>query len=50
MKKLIITADVKDLINKLYKEEITTSRFAELLNEIANKRVDKIFGVVKIKQ
>lgn len=36
MKKLIITADIKKYLPLLLNEEITTSRFAEILNERAN--------------
>jgi hypothetical protein len=38
--KLIKLADVKDLLPLLDKEEITLSRFAELLNERANKALN----------
>ena len=38
MKNLIITADIKKYLPQLYKEEITTSRFAEILNQLANER------------
>ncbi len=38
MKNLIITADIKEYLPQLDREEITTSRFAEILNELANKR------------
>ena len=41
MKKLIILADIKEYLPQLDREEITTSRFAEILNEIANKRLGK---------
>jgi hypothetical protein len=37
-KKLIILADLKDILNMLDKEEITMSRAAELLNIAANER------------
>ena len=38
MKKLIITADIKEYLPQLDREEITTSRFAEILNQLANER------------
>jgi hypothetical protein len=38
MKNLIITADIKKYLPQLYREEITTSRFAEILNQLANER------------
>ena len=38
MKKLIILADIKEYLPQLDREEITTSRFAEILNELANER------------
>jgi hypothetical protein len=41
MKRLIILADIKEYLPQLDREEITTSRFAEILNEIANKRLGK---------
>lgn len=40
MEKLIITADIKKYLPQLDREEITTSRFAEILNEIANSRIN----------
>jgi hypothetical protein len=38
MKKLIILADIKEYLPQLDREEITTSRFAEILNQLANER------------
>ena len=38
MKNLIITADIKKYLPQLDIEEITTSRFAEILNQLANER------------
>jgi hypothetical protein len=38
MKNLIITADIKKYLPQLDREEITTSRFAEILNQLANER------------
>ncbi len=38
MKNLIITADIKEYLPQLDREEITTSRFAEILNQLANER------------
>ncbi len=38
MKNLIITADIKKYLPQLYREEISISRFAEILNELANER------------
>ena len=46
MKKLIKLADVKDLLPLLDKEKITLNRFAELLNERANKALN-IHEVIK---
>lgn len=42
MKRLIILADIKKYLPLLEKEEITTSKFAEILNELANKRLSTI--------
>jgi hypothetical protein len=39
MKNLIITADIKKYLLQLYREEISISRFAEILNELANDRL-----------
>lgn len=39
MKKIFIEAFVRDLISQLSKEEITFSRFVELLNEEADKTI-----------
>lgn len=33
------TAEVKELLNKYLKEEISFSRFVEMLNELANKKL-----------
>ena len=41
MKKLIRLADVKEYLPLLDKEEITLSRFAELLNERANDSLNE---------
>ena len=38
MKRLIILADIKEYLPQLDREEITTSRFAEILNQLANER------------
>ena len=38
MKKLIITADIKKYLPQLDREEISISRFAEILNQLANER------------
>jgi len=38
MKNLIILADIKEYLPQLDREEITTSRFAEILNQLANER------------
>ena len=38
MKNLIITADIKEYLPQLDREEITISRLAEILNELANER------------
>jgi hypothetical protein len=38
MKNLIITADIKKYLPQLDIEEISISRFAEILNELANER------------
>ena len=38
MKNLIITADIKEYLPQLDREEITISRFAEILNQLANER------------
>jgi hypothetical protein len=38
MKKLIILADIKEYLPQLDREEITISRLAEILNQLANKR------------
>ena len=38
MKNLIITADIKKYLPQLYREEISISRFAEILNQLANER------------
>ena len=42
MKKLIILADIKEYLPQLDKEEISMSRFSEILNELANKRLSTI--------
>ena len=34
----IITADIKEYLPQLDREEITISRFAEILNQLANER------------
>lgn len=39
MKKIFIEAFVRDLISQVSKEEITFSRFVELLNEEADKTI-----------
>lgn len=38
MKKLIILADIKEYLPQLDREEITISRLAEILNQLANER------------
>ena len=38
MKKLIILADIKEYLPQLDREEISISRFAEILNQLANER------------
>jgi len=38
MKNLIITADIKEYLPQLDREEITISRLAEILNQLANER------------
>ena len=38
MKNLIKTADIKEYLPQLDREEITISRFAEILNQLANER------------
>ena len=38
MKNLIRTADIKEYLPQLDREEITISRFAEILNQLANER------------
>lgn len=40
MKKLIILADIKEYLPQLDKEEISMSRFSEILNELANTRLN----------
>lgn len=37
--KLIRVADIKEYLPQLDREEITLSRFAEILNEVANKNL-----------
>ena len=38
MKNLIRTADIKEYLPQLDREEITISRLAEILNQLANER------------
>jgi plasmid rolling circle replication initiator protein Rep len=40
--KLIKTADLRDVLDSYNREEISYSRMVELLNEIANKRLEAI--------
>lgn len=38
MNKIFIEAQVRDLLNQLHREEITFSRFVEILNEYASHK------------
>ena len=40
--KLIKVADLKDVLNAYYKEEISYSKMAEILNNTANERLKAI--------
>lgn len=42
MKKLIKVADVYGPFNEYMREEITFSRFVEIINEAANKNLDEL--------
>lgn len=48
MKKIFKVAQIKDLLNQVYNEEITFSRFVEILNEHASRKRDNV-NVIKKK-
>jgi len=43
MKKIFKLAQIKDLLNQVYSEKITVSRFVEILNEQVKEKSNKEF-------